>query len=96
MLSIERDEAQWAVLEVSISQKTNDACVDELRDEDKLAKLIIFFTNVHPFWPPSSSKIDQKSTKNGLQTTSFFQPLFLAQFFTDLLCSAQVFPIFDF
>ena len=45
MLSIERDEAQWAVLEVSISQKTNDACVDELRDEDKLAKLIILFTN---------------------------------------------------
>ena len=45
MFSIERDEAQRAVLEVSIGQKANDACVDKLRDEDKLAKLVIFFTN---------------------------------------------------
>ena len=44
MISLERNEAQRAVFEVSIREKTNDACVDKLRDEKELAELVVGFT----------------------------------------------------
>ena len=45
MISLERNEAQRAVLKVSIREKTNDSCVDKLRYEKELAKLVVGFTD---------------------------------------------------
>ena len=45
MPSFEWNEAQRAIFEVSIREKTNDTCVDKLRDEKELTQLLVSFTD---------------------------------------------------